>query len=115
MNNMTGGSLPAQTWHDIMAYAHNGVELKPLPGMPAPPAGPAVVTGGTVAELGTPQHPAQLSRRAADAIVSIEDLMRVADRPRAAAGGADGIFADSAVSPALGIGVRATGGRIEVR
>jgi penicillin-binding protein 1A len=115
MNNMTGGSLPAQTWHEVMAYAHNGVELKPLPGMPAPPPGPAVVTGGTVAELGAPQHPAQLSRRAADAIVSIEDLMRVADRQRAATGGgADGVFADSA-SPALGIGVRATGGRIEVR
>jgi penicillin-binding protein 1A len=115
MNNMTGGSLPAQAWHDIMAYAHNGVELKPLPGMPAPPPGPAVVTGGTVAELGTAQHPAQLSRRAADAIISIEELMRVADRQRAASGGADGVFADSAASPALGIGVRATRGRIEVR
>jgi penicillin-binding protein 1A len=97
-----------------MVYAHNGVELKPLPGMPAPPPGPAVVSSGTVAELGAAQHPAQLSRRASDAIVSIEDLMRVADRQRAAAGG-DGVFADSAASPALGIGVRATGGRIEVR
>jgi len=75
----------------------------------------AVVTGGTVAVLGTAQHPAQLSRRAADAIISIEDLMRVADRQRAASGGADGVFADSAASPALGIGVRATRGRIEVR
>jgi penicillin-binding protein 1A len=115
MNNMTGGSLPAQTWHDIMVYAHNGVELKPLPGMPAPPPGPAVVNSGTVAELGAAQHPAQLSRRASDAIVSIEDLMHVADRQRAATSGADGVFADSASSPALGIGVRATGGRIEVR
>ncbi len=39
MNEMTGGSLPAQTWHDIMAYAHNGIELKPLPGFPATPPG----------------------------------------------------------------------------
>jgi penicillin-binding protein 1A len=115
MNNMTGGSLPAQTWHDIMVYAHNGVELKPLPGLPAPPPGPAVVNSGTVAELGVPQHPAQLSRRASDAIVSIEDLLRTADRQRAAASGADGIFAESASGPALGIGVRSTGGRIEVR
>ena len=30
---MTGGSLPAQTWHDIMAYAHQGIELKPIPGL----------------------------------------------------------------------------------
>jgi len=41
--------------------------------------------------------------------------MHVADRQRAATSGADGVFADSASSPALGIGVRATGGRIEVR
>jgi penicillin-binding protein 1A len=114
MNNMTGGSLPAQTWHDIEVYAHSGVELKPLPGMPTPPPGPAVVNGGTVAELGAPQHPAQLSRRAADAIVSIEDLIRTVDRQRAASG-PDGVFAESASSPALGIGVRSTGGRIEVR
>ena len=30
-DNMTGGSLPAMTWHIIMAYAHQGIELKPLP------------------------------------------------------------------------------------
>jgi penicillin-binding protein 1A len=111
MNEMTGGSLPAQTWHDIMAYAHNGVELKPLPGFPAPPPGPAVVSGGQVAQLGAPQHPAQLSRRASDAIVSIEDLFRGADRQRAAATGPGGVFAEGALNPALG--VRATGGRIE--
>jgi len=33
MNQMTGGSLPAQTWHEIMAYAHQGVELKAIPGL----------------------------------------------------------------------------------
>ncbi|WP_034998355.1 transglycosylase domain-containing protein [Beijerinckia mobilis] len=38
MNNMTGGSLPAATWHDIMAYAHQGIELKPLPGRELPEA-----------------------------------------------------------------------------
>ena len=31
---MTGGSLPAMTWHEIMAYAHQGIELKALPGIP---------------------------------------------------------------------------------
>jgi penicillin-binding protein 1A len=97
-----------------MVYAHNGVELKPLPGMPAPPPGPAVVTGGQIAELGAAQHPAQLSRRASDAIVSIEELLRVADRQHAATTG-PGVFAEGAANPALGIGVRSTGGRIEVR
>lgn len=28
MNNMTGGSLPARSWHAIMSYAHEGLELK---------------------------------------------------------------------------------------
>jgi penicillin-binding protein 1A len=112
MNEMTGGSLPAQTWHDIMAYAHNGIELKPLPGFPATP-GPAVVTSGQVAELGAPQHPAQLSRRASDAIVSIEDLFRGADRQRLGATGPSGVFAEGGSNPGLGVGVRATGGRIE--
>ena len=33
---MTGGSLPAQTWHDIMEYAHQGIELKSVPGLLGP-------------------------------------------------------------------------------
>ncbi len=37
---MTGGTLPAMTWHDIMAYAHQGIELRPLPGLPAPSHAP---------------------------------------------------------------------------
>ena len=28
---LTGGVLPAQTWHDFMTYAHQGVALKPIP------------------------------------------------------------------------------------
>ena len=32
-NRMTGGSLPAQTWHDIMVAAHQGVEIKELAGV----------------------------------------------------------------------------------
>ena len=32
-NRMTGGSLPAQTWHDIMVVAHQGVEIKELAGV----------------------------------------------------------------------------------
>jgi len=32
---MTGGSLPAQTWHDIMVVAHQGVEIKEIPGIGA--------------------------------------------------------------------------------
>src|SRR5215468_4757979 len=39
---MTGGTLPAATWHNIMAYAHQGVELRPLPGLPPPQHAPAI-------------------------------------------------------------------------
>ena len=35
-NRMTGGSLPAMTWHTIMAYAHSGIEIKQLPGIAVP-------------------------------------------------------------------------------
>jgi len=31
MNGMTGGTLPAKTWHTVMAYAHQGLDPKPLP------------------------------------------------------------------------------------
>ena len=34
--NMTGGSLPAMTWKRLMAYAHQNIELKPIPGIEQP-------------------------------------------------------------------------------
>ena len=45
--NMTGGSLPAMTFKRLMDYAHQGIELKPIPGIEnpfpeAPPEGKAV-------------------------------------------------------------------------
>ncbi len=33
---MTGGTLPAMTWQRLMAYAHQNVELKPIPGLEKP-------------------------------------------------------------------------------
>jgi len=86
LNRMTGGSLPAQTWHAIMEYAHQGVELKPIPGLgpataavaarPAPTvAAPAARTGGEVA-----QRPALLTRRGAEILVRVERLMDDATR-----------------------------------
>ncbi|MBX3581284.1 MAG: PBP1A family penicillin-binding protein [Rhizobiaceae bacterium] len=34
--NMTGGSLPAMVWHRLMSYAHENVDLKPIPGLEKP-------------------------------------------------------------------------------
>ena len=35
-NNMTGGSLPAMTFKILMDYAHQGIELRPIPGIDNP-------------------------------------------------------------------------------
>jgi len=82
MNRMTGGSLPAMTWHKIMAYAHDGIELKQLPGV----AVPQVRQQQLVAEVkpkneaAPPPRPALLTRRGADALVRVERLMDDANR-----------------------------------
>ena len=40
MNNMTGGTLPAMTFKTLMDYAHQGIELRAIPGIDDPlPAG----------------------------------------------------------------------------
>ncbi len=77
-NKMTGGSLPAMTWHIIMAYAHQGIELKPLPGLPPPPVAVKAPTPAATADAGPPppRHPAALSRHSADVLAGIEAAAR---------------------------------------
>ncbi len=81
MNNMTGGTLPAQTWHDIMVYAHTGIELKPLPGA-APVAQPALQiavasnNAQPLSELIRAQRPATLSVKTSQALGGLEELLR---------------------------------------
>ncbi|MGO9133227.1 MAG: transglycosylase domain-containing protein [Methylovirgula sp.] len=88
-NNMTGGSLPAGTWHDIMAYAHQGIDLKPLPGEPPPPpAHPAPKPADTTAELGAPQHPASLSSGSVAVLGTIAETAKVAELKRGTSGDA---------------------------
>jgi len=36
MDEMTGGSLPAMTFKKLMDYAHQGIELRPIPGIENP-------------------------------------------------------------------------------
>jgi len=71
MNEMTGGTLPAGTWHEIMAYAHQGVPIKPIVGMaPEPQAQAAAseVKPVSTLQLGAPQRPAALSKGAEEAL-----------------------------------------------
>jgi penicillin-binding protein 1A len=80
-NRMTGGSLPAQTWHDIMAYAHQGIELKPIPGVSTQTS--AVARNRSPESKGgseAPQRPSILTRRGADVLVRVERLMDDATR-----------------------------------
>jgi penicillin-binding protein 1A len=87
---MTGGSLPAMIWHDIMAYAHQGVELKNIPGVaPGPtPAAPAAVAEAANASGDVAQRPALLTRRAADILQRVEHMMDDATRALASTPGA---------------------------
>jgi penicillin-binding protein 1A len=88
MHQMTGGSLPAQTWHEIMAYAHQGIELKPIPGLgpQAPSSARAAVAENKKDENkkdsdAPASRPASLlTKRGADALVRVERLMDDATR-----------------------------------
>jgi penicillin-binding protein 1A len=76
-DNMTGGSLPAMTWHIIMAYAHQGVELKPLPGGPPPTlARKAPPPVADTAGAPPPRHPPALSRSSVDVLAGIDAAAR---------------------------------------
>jgi penicillin-binding protein 1A len=83
MNRMTGGSVPAMTWHKIMAYAHQGIELKQLPGVavPQPRQQPAVAeVKSKSSEPKPPPRPALLTKRGADILVRVERMMDDANR-----------------------------------
>jgi len=76
-NRMTGGSLPAQTWHDIMVVAHQGVEIKDLPGVgpgkKLPDSVAAANANAKSAEV-NPGPPPILTRRGANILVRVEKL-----------------------------------------
>jgi penicillin-binding protein 1A len=84
MDNMTGGTLPAQTWHEIMEYAHQGIELKPLPGRPATEGASPPAAGTAASEA--PHRPASLPVATATALAGIEAAMATMQKQRGDAG-----------------------------
>jgi penicillin-binding protein 1A len=79
---MTGGSLPAQTWHDIMVAAHQGVEIKEIPGIGAGTKLPPPVASAAEKANGAPKPPdikpgppPILTKRGADILVRVEKLL----------------------------------------
>jgi penicillin-binding protein 1A len=77
LNRMTGGSLPAQTWHEIMAYAHQGVELKNITGV-----GPNGLSVGPILEGNKNEalRPVMLTNKGVQALLRVERLMDEAGR-----------------------------------
>ena len=84
MNNMTGGALPAMTYKRLMDYAHQGMELRPIPGIKNPlPTGARPQPSAEVASASasTPAMPAltrprSLSAEATRVIRSIAKKMK---------------------------------------
>jgi penicillin-binding protein 1A len=77
LNRMTGGSVPAMTWHAVMEYAHQGVELHNLPGLPPN----SLSVGPQVAETRDDvPRPAMLSSRGVKVLSRIERLLEEAAR-----------------------------------
>jgi penicillin-binding protein 1A len=79
-NRMTGGSLPAQTWHDIMVAAHQGVEIKEIAGTgagakSAPIASPSAAAHGAQKTADVKPPPPVLTKRGADILVHVEKLL----------------------------------------
>ncbi len=82
---LTGGSLPARTWHEIMTFAHNGIDLKPIPFIDNPieqPATDAAIAAadqgdGATADSG---KPSTLSAATTERLLTIEELLRKASR-----------------------------------
>jgi penicillin-binding protein 1A len=80
--SMQGGALPAQTWREIMTYAHQGLETKPPFGVP--PASNAQIAAAPSAKggAGIVEAPRQigLSPHSAHIILEIGDYARSAEK-----------------------------------
>ncbi len=85
-NRMTGGSLPAMIWRAAMSYAHQGIEIKPLPGIP-PASAPTSRTPVASTGMAPPRtRPTVLTQRGTAVLVRIEQMMEDASRALVASG-----------------------------
>lgn len=76
MNNMTGGALPAGTWHDVIAYALQGVPPTPIVGLRPAATASAAPSANASASPGQSQRPGMLSKAALQAIEAIQLKLR---------------------------------------
>ena len=82
MEKVTGGTLPAATWHDVMQFAHQGIEARPPFGLG--PAGQAVAAAAPLSGNTQPagNNRSTLSPRSAAALGAIAALVADTGRPR---------------------------------
>jgi penicillin-binding protein 1A len=83
LRRMTGGSLPAMTWHKVMSVAHQGVKIVPLPGVNR-----AAPKRDTPNVASAPQNPSA-NRNATLPARAIEQLLRLERAFRDARGSAE--------------------------
>jgi penicillin-binding protein 1A len=91
MADMTGGTLPAMAWNEIMSYTHQGVDIKPISGLqpsevPTRPAAPVAQRPGGF-EILEPAKPSVLSRRGNEALSAISGQFRSSAPQRAGGAG----------------------------
>ncbi len=96
---LTGGILPAMAWKQFMTYAHQGVELKPIPFVEppfeTPAAGQAVAAGGP-SDANAAQRASTLSVATSEELSVIGRLMHdAATRPMAAVDGIGKIIGEA--------------------
>jgi penicillin-binding protein 1A len=94
-NRMTGGSLPAQTWHDIMVAAHQGVEIKEIAGIGAGQkiASPVAAAANVASSApdAKPGPPPVLTKRGADVLVRVEKMLDEAGKIAGKTSSSEGI------------------------
>ncbi len=103
-NRMTGGSLPAQTWHDVMVVAHQGVEIKDIPGIGGGKKLPAAVASANAASKSAdinPGPPPVLTKRGANILVRVERLFEDAAKTAGPPGKTSAIDIDKTQSGSI--------------
>ncbi|WP_332692151.1 transglycosylase domain-containing protein [Bosea sp. (in: a-proteobacteria)] len=82
-NNMTGGSLPAMVWKEIMAFAHQGIELKPIPGVAPPAADKATVAKNSgPAQSTAGANAGHMPRKSFEVLSSVGAMFKSVEAPR---------------------------------
>jgi len=80
---LTGGRLPAMAWNKFMSYAHQNIELRPIPYIEHPFPGvedgaQTIANNDSDGEAELPARPKLLSRKSEDALLKLEKMLREA-------------------------------------